>query len=1847
MKRLLLILLILLVSSPSVISRDFDKMWREVEMYKQKDQPRSAINAAKKVLRKAEQRSDFAWKTRAQFELVQLWAGISADSMATIVERLNDGIKAVEVKNEGKHDRKLNDAKVQNMITHALLGDALNVLAQRFRANKDLAEGYRISSKEHFELSLSDWNVLANANVADYEPLMVTLGREEDTRLYNNDMLNVLAAFKLGQQGHFVGREAYELYDSLTQFYVERGNRNGALLMKIDALNSKRYLDEWGEKMSRKDFNDSLLVLARSNKDIEAGADAYVALLSSIPDYERNEKLCIVDEALKTFPNSVHRPGFELTKARLNQGVVSVSIVGNSYDPVKVEVRHFGVEDCRISFYHHGRKRMEAVRDLKLNLSENTVSDTVAFVLTPGNYRMTVESGDLKDTANVSITSMMVVYGSMPGGKSIITVVDGNSGRPKEDVSVWTRKRNSKTPWITSVTDVWGQIEMELPTVYEMEALADAGLYDIAQINYLPRWENVAEGDGVNEECRLFTDRAVYRPGQTVNVAVLVFRRNGDETTVLENKEVTLSLHDANGKEISRTVVETNEMGSAATDFTLPTEGLPGVYMVRAGNDQSVALRVEEYKRPTFKVEIATNQEGYRLADSVDFSGRAMMFSGVPLQDATVKYRVEYRNVSFWYRYAAGWSMAESGVLTTDDDGVFRLKTYLDPDKMSRNNRLLEYRITADVTSVSGETQQGECRLAVSKNTFELNAEVPAVIVAGQPYDMYVKAITLDQKEMEKECGYSIYKRTGKGEAVYKGRTKGNVTLPDKLIPGDYMIEFVSFDMVRDFVSGDERIDTVKTSAEFTLFDPRAKTMEVDQDFMYATAEEFDEAHPVDVYFMPEHEDVTLYWLLIAGDSLVDKGMNRVDGEMQCFHLDYKKEYGDGVALTLFYVKGFEVHSLTKVVTLMKPDNKLILNWKTFRDRLVPGQSETWTLSVKDSEGQPVSAEVMATMYDASLDKIAHHNWWFGLDFERKVAPVHMVYSNLSFANCRLVMKLPVFDVKRRMFAKLIDLSLLASGNNMFRELTITNGPMLASKATMRLRGTEVSSTYDSTTDDLMLEESGESVNVNEAALQLRTDFSETAFFYPHIIADKNGEASISFILPESLTEWKFMGLAHTADMKHGMIEGGTVARKDFMVVPNMPRFVRTGDNVTISSSIVNRTDSNITGEAIMTLLDAETENIVAKQNVGFSVDEGQTTSVEFIFEVSDKHPLLICQIEASGESFSDGERNYLPVLLGKQLITTTVPFFIDGAEDKNVNIESIFNNGSTTASNRKLTIEYYGDPTWLTLDALRSVAVPETVNAISLSAAFYANVAAQYIADKIPGLASVMKGNSPLEKNQELKNVLLHESPWLSEALEETSNIDKLADLFDKSKMNARRQKAEDKLRNLQNSDGSWSWFEGMEGNIHITTTVVEHIAELEKITGEKSVMHDAMLKGLEWVDKEEVKKYERIKNNKNFTNIPSESTLRYLYISSLVERDVDSAVVSMRNAYLDMMAQMVGGLTIYGRANIACALSVFGMRNVAEEFVKSLREYTVYKPEMGRYYDTDKAQYTWCDYRMPSHLAAMKAMRQQEKYFGDTQDYLNDMTLWIIQQKRTQAWGNPINTVGAVNGLFASGRFNAESEALPLFLLDDSKRVDMIEDIGNVGRAKAVIDEENYDGLTNVRTLQIKQGNQKDEKLKASKPKWGAVYGECLEEINNIVKASTMAIEIDRKFYVERNSVFVELDEGDVLKVGDKVCIRYVLNTDRDMDFVQVRAQHPACFEPTIQYSGYCWLEGSGAYVAQYDASCDYFFDELRKGTITFDQYMYVSRSGVYATGIATAQCAYSPEFSARTVSNKIIVE
>lgn len=1850
MKRILFSLAILFASLFSAFAQKYEKMWEEVELLKTKGLPRSAIVMVEKMRDRAERKGDFAWEMRAEMELMMLRADVCPDSMWVDVERLSRELAVREERSEGEQTLLL-----QNLVFHALLGDAYRVLADKSRGDNDLYAEYINKARGNFVISLSDWDALADASADDYGPLMSVLGREEDTRLYNDDMLNVLAMFKTESQYQLTEGE-YEMFDSLTQFYAERGNRNGALLMRIAALKNKRWLNDWNERLSYEDYRDSLLVLARGNRDIEAGADAYADLLRAMTDNERKSKITIADEAIKAFPTSVHRGWFEQVKAKLNRGKIVANVIGDAYDPVKVELKYCGVENCRLSFYHHGRKRMEAVRDVKLNLSYEEVVDTLQFVLTPGNYRMTVESDSIKDTVNVDISSMVIVAGAVPGGKNIVTVVDGNTGRPKEGVMVSVKARNKNANAETSVTDEWGQVGVSSPEDYWTKVVADGGCFDRTQTENMLRRAGMSNEVIENTECRLFTDRSLYRPGQTVNVAALLFTKCGDETSALTDKNVTVVLQDANGRETERKDIKTNAMGSVATEFVLPKDGLPGVYTISCKSEDnlrqrnySVAFRVEEYKRPTFMVDMVVGQKGYALGDSVTVEGRAMTFSGVPVQNAEVKYRVEYRNVSFWYRYGAGWTVAKSGTLATDEEGRFSTEVYLDPNKRDGDLSLQEYRVTAEVVNGVGETQSGEVRMAVSKNTFELMADVPSVIVVGdEEYAnrMKVSAMDLAQKEIDVNCEYRVYRRrkTLLSDMVCVGRTDKYVKLPDGLAPGDYRIDFLAIDKVRDFATGGEISDTVRTSADFTLFDPDAKTMEVVSDFIYSKSDEMNEQQPADIYYMPEYKDVTLYWMLVCGDSLVDKGVRRVDGEMQHFHVDYKEEYGDGVSLSVFYVKNFEVYFVNKIITLTKPDKQLGIRWNTFRDKLIPGQQETWTLSIKDKKGRAVDAEVLATMYDASLDKIVPHEWRFGLDFMRRVRPVSFAYSNRAFGRIQLEYPLPDIEVKRRVFDKLMNVSSPSFPyNQILREVTVAKAPVLASKSVMRLAGT--GGTVVTQANDAMVEESVETESEGGVSLSLRSDFAETAFFYPHIKTDKSGEAIISFTLPESLTEWKFMGLAHTGEMNYGMIESRAVASKDFMVQPNMPRFVRAGDKVTITSNIVNRTDRAISGDAVMTLIDPETEKIVVKERSTFSVEDGHTTAVSFSFDAMEDFPLLICQVEASGNSFSDGERNYLPVLSSKQVVTTTVPFFIDGTEDKTVNIDGLFNGGSETATNHKMTIEYYGNPAWMAVEALRSVVVPETDNAISASAALYANMVAQYIAGQIPGFASVKKDDSPLEENQELKAILLCESPWMVEALEETDNMGKLADLLDEGNMEARMQKAVDKLRKLQNADGSWSWFEGMEGNIHITTMVVEHIVEAERLTGVSGDMHDAMLKGLDWLDKEEVKKYEQMKADEQTACVPSESTLRYLYVCSLVERKADSAVVAMRNAYLDKAEQMVGELTIFGRANIACALNAYGREKTAEEFVKSLREYMVYKPEQGRYYDTDKAQYSWCDYRMPSHLAAMKAMRQQEHNFDDTQDYLNDMTLWIIQQKRTQAWDNPINTVGAVNELLANGMLNGESETLPSFVLDDTKRVGMIEGTDNVGYAKAVLEGDDYDGLANVKTLHIKFESQKVNGL--NKPKWGAVYGQCVEETRNIARASTETVKIDRKLFVERNSVWEELLEGDTLEVGDKVRIRYTLTTDRDMDFVQVRAQHPACFEPSTQLSGYRRMGACSAYVAQHDASCDFFFDTLRKGSKTFDQNMYVSRSGIYTLGVATAQCAYSPEFSARTQSVIVVVK
>ncbi len=1807
-------------------AQNYDKMWKEVESYQEKDLPKSAEQAVWQIYDKAKKKKNFYQQVKSLASMLEIRNSISPDSTTSVLN-LMEGLL---------QEKSVTKSATDRAIVHALLAQSYN------------------KATIHQDSALTDFDALHTTSSKHYKPLMKIF--KKDSRIYNNDMLAVLAEYVINNTS-LNKEKQYLLYDSLTNFYSYKGNRNAALLMRLSALDRRRRLWNSPNRITREELRDTLLTLARNNRDIETGADAYREAWGYAD--KSNEKftnaIALIDEAIEAYPKSVHTEYFKMQRADFIRPRLTASAFKSTHSPVDINLHYYDVNSCRITFFHKGRQSIETAQTITLPQTDHPADFKTSFRLYPGDYRITVQSGTLSDTTNVHITTLMAAATRLPKNQALVTVVDGISGSPisseHQPVSVNVKEQKADAVVKRHTTDAQGQ------TIITTKGgnnnyIIEADNFNRTSFNLWNTNYNSAETE---KFCTyIFTDRSIYRPGHTVKGSVMAYKKTSNDAEVYPELPLTISMLQSNGnKEIGKQEVKTNTFGTAAFEFVIPEGAEPGGYIILANRNNKPSdyiqkeipnychIQVEEYKRPTFFVETKLETERYTLGDTVIISGKAQSFSGVPVQDARIVYRLQCRNSAFIYRIFGSWTDIKTDTLRTDGEGCFSVSVPLKASDFKHGSRLLEYCLTADVTNTAGETQQGETSVRIARNTFDLTADVPALVEIGKSDSIVPRAMNANGKPLTVSGEYIVRQIIGKDttEVLRNGFTSGQAISTDILrpfTPGSYEIELRAVDIHKDIINRQTVSDTISTRHEFILFSPTAKTMNVNYDFIHTSAEKISADQPVDLHYMPCQKDITLYWLIMCEDSILERGMKSVKDEMQHHHFDYKPEYGDGLSVTFFYVKDFQLHQTTKVIELAQPDKALTLKWKTFRNRLTPGQQEEWTLSITDSKDKPVSAELIANMYDASLDKISRHDWRFNLHFSRNITTPYFITPQHSAWSSRISLDFPVqqFEILDRQFDYLNISSI--SSPQVLRSITPLQMRLRGTKANVaeyesaplsadmqgRIAGLEltnvkmsakVADKAEGATMYGAVAEAEEEANSSLFTFpsSLRKDFSESAFFLPHLLTNKKGEATISFTLPESTTEWKFMGFAHTQDMKYGSITDKAIASKEFMIAPNMPRFIRMGDSTAITSGIINRSGKTVSGKVSMTLIDPETEKVISMQTQAFSIEAKQTGTATFFIENSSLFTFpssLICQIEAESEKFSDGERHILPVLSDKQLITRTIPFFMDGKGEKTIDISKIFNDGSATATDKQLSIQYDNNPALGVMEALNDISVPESDNAISLSAAYFALTAKEKVKVKSE------------ESATERATRTCHPEPVEGS---ESSLIEKLL--------------------SLQNPDGSWSWFEGMRGSQHVTATVVEHLAELERIMGKECDLHSSMLKGMEWLDAKELKYYNKQKestiNHSPLTINPSESTLRYLYISSLISRPLSAEVKAMQNEYLDKAEKMVRDMTIYGRANIACALAAADRKQSTHDFVQSLREYTVYKPELGRYYDSPKAHYSWCDYRMPTHLAAMKAMRLAETDFTDSRTYLNEMTLWILQQKRVQKWDNPINTIGAVCTLLEreKGKGNSEeSSARQSQLLGE-----IIADSSLFPITSSLKDSSLLTLPSSLKDLTIEK--------RSDGIVWGAVYGQCMEEIDNIRAAANKEISITQKLYVERieNGKSVWLEAPKTLKVGDKVRIRYTLTTDRDMDFIRIKAQHAACLESIDQLSGYRWLGSAGAYVAHHDSSCDYFFDTFRKGTMTIDREMYVARTGTYSMGIATAECTYCPDFTANSESITIVVE
>ena len=1885
----LIVLLVMSVFAP-MQAQTYDNLWKELEVLERKDLPKSVISEAMKIYDKAKAEQNVPQMMKAYLTAMQYRSLLTPDSLKVDMNGLEQWA-----------------SQTGSMEDKAILYSILGEMTMPADVKKGL--GY-------LQASLKDKDRLLLIPVEKLRP-MVRVG-EASKRYFRDNLYNLLArrAIQIMQQyrwqaaakanqtnslsvdmtdmDQFVTYQfvpvsdcdltaaVMQTYQSLLKAYDTETEREGWLLTGIDALN---YLyRNFSGNFSNDVCQQELRKWIHTYPAVKTVPEAYLALAQFL-QYQNNqvERLRIVREGIAGYPryegiNQLKNIEKEILNASLSLEIATA--YPGEQQSVKVNYKNLtgitlqlykvnlpvtsAVLQNRTTHFESKYARLQREEHFSLKPTTDYLNvDTTLTIQAPqaGIYFLkAVPDGKkgVSDGTLMNVTALKTIYRPLPDGTLELVVVDAVSGQPvsEAEVTIYTEKGGGYSPQQTYQADKQGTLKLDFLNSnkywYNAHTAADNAM------PILNLWKNdyYYKESKRKEVLQLFTDRSIYRPGQTVYVSGLAYEMEKDSTRVLADKKYTVSLYDANNNETGKVEVRTNGFGSFSGQFVLPSPCLTGYFSLRAA-DTSVSFKVEEYKRPTFDVTFEPVKVEYQVGDSIEVVGMAKTFAGAPVQNARVHYNIS-RSYAWVWRFMGRGSARWEGEAMTDADGKFSVPVHFEIDSDRRESPLwyYTYNIQADVTDGAGETQQANLSLPLGSTSMVLNMDnLPDNLVKEKKLEIKLTAMNLSGEPVDTPVTYQVVEmeeqkdgQEKEGRKVLTGTVEANKSfIPEAIyaLPsGNYRLKLSAKD-----TQGRE-CTASKNFLLFSLNDKRPPF--VITDWFYQDGLEFDAASPATVYIGSSEKNVYLLYDVFAGNKRLESKHIQLSDSVVSFRFPYKKEYGDGILVSMAFVKDGRLYSHNARIMKPAPEKKLQLKWTTFRDKLRPGQQEEWKLTVLYPDGSPAEAEMLATMYDASLDKIySAHKLDFGVDFHYVVP---LTYWNTSYMrNAYLYVDFPL---KRLRAVPLEYSELIIPSTGRMEAMVVGYGgsPRATLAGALKIRGRSAANAVmnqEAVTDMVLQEEMvetsaqekvemGSSEELAETGdIQIRENFAETAFFYPQLRTNEKGEVSISFVLPESLTRWKFMGLAHTRNVDYGKIEATATASKEFMLQPNMPRFVRVGDKANIAASLMNLSDKGVKGTVRMELFNPETEKVFYSQKQKFDVKGGETGHVNFTFEVGDKYAVMACRMVADGDTFSDGEQRYIPVLTDKQWVTETVPLNVNGEGAHTFSLENLFNKHSKTASEQRLTVEFTAHPAWYAVQALPVVANPQNEDALSWATAYYAHSLAACIVKENPRIKQIFDSwkaqsgtketfMSNLQKNQELKNILLAETPWLTEATNEAEQKQRIATLFDLNTMNSQLAVSVEKLGELQNADGAWSWYKGMQGSRYVTTQVMEMLVRLNALTHQDadSRMQPMIQKGFEYLGKQAAEEYKSMKEAEKKGAVglrPSEQVLRYLYICAL---DGKAPVDEKVNRYfIDKLSGEGKELTIYGKALGAIILQQAGKVAEARLFMQSLMEYSVVTDEMGRYFDTPKARYSWFSYKIPTEVAAMEAIQRITK---DTKA-IDEMKRWLLKQKQTQTWETPIATADAVYALMATGASDllANTGGVEITLGKEVIRTPADDAIGYIKKTVS-------GDVMNIKKVSVdKEGTGMG---------WGAVYAQYLESMDQIGEQGN-GLSVSRQLYKGDEA----LNESAPLKVGDRITVRLTVKADRDMDFVQIKDDRAACMEPLQAVSGFRWGNGLGYYQATKDASTQFFIDQMRKGTYVIEYQVYVNRTGEYQAGIATVQSAYAPEFGGHTRGYRVMVE
>ena len=1594
--------------------------------------------------------------------------------------------------------------------------------------------------------------------------------------------------------------------------------------------------------------------------------------------------------------------------------------------------------------------------------------------LPQGSYYLLIsmkEDFSLMNNIIGRITTYVSNISYISNNKNELYVLDRESGKPLENatVQIWNNvynngmRRNEEVKGTKYTSDKNGFVKLAKTKNYENYFLQikynnDELFTDDAYNSYY--YDGYNQNRQAVKRTFLFTDRSIYRPGQTVFFKGIMTETDssGRNSKVVTNKKTTVRLNDNNGQKAGSVTLTTNSYGSYNGSFKIPEGLLNGNFYIQDSVTNSTQyISVEEYKRPKFLAEIKKPEGTYRVNDSVKVTGTAKAYAGNNIDGAKVNYRV-VREVRYpiWWGYYRGYYPSRgseameitNGNTVTNAKGEFTITFKAIPDETvaKKDQPTFDYKVSVDITDVNGETRSASTDVSVSYQALKLdiiadekmnvdsiknigigttntNGLFEKATVNIQMYKLkehnkmfrsrywaQPDVFTMNKGEYYQSFPYDVYAdedQMGKWELGEKAIDKTDTTgkdnrfkiLDTRLNAGWYKIIAITKDKYGEEVKAEKFIQLAVSSGQLAIskepinIDVEKQKIEPGEKITYNITTGFKKIWLIQNIVRTNENYKITYPAVSAGEIFINT-------------IDVSETDRGGILMSYVFVQHNRIYTGAKSFAVPWSNKDLNILYETFRDKLAPGSEEKWKIKITGNKAEKVAAETLISMYDASLDQYKPHAWsaldlWPGLnsDINWGGSTFNDIASNDNdlFRNEYLNGLEKEYDYllnngwsevgymnrmyERRGMVAMSAPMTVGDINGNLESVVVYKSNKQQQKSLRRDGATDddgirdraaMNGDFNNKSDSLNINLKKDKITIPQPEIKIRKNFNETTFFFPALETDVDGNVAFSFTMPEALTQWKLMTLAHTKELASSVSTKTTVTQKQLMVQPNAPRFLREGDRMEFSAKIVNLTSKEITGTSQLELLDAGTNKPVdgwfknVFPNQYFTIPAGQSVAVKFPIEVpSNFNAAMMYRIKAITKDnlYSDGEEAALPVLTNRMLVTESMPLNMRNVATKNFKFDKLLNSAySPTLSTHALTVEYTGNPAWYAVQALPYLMEYPYECAEQSFSRYYANTLASFISNASPKIKQVFERwkitdtaalISNLQKNEELKSVLLQETPWVLDAQNETQQKKNIALLFDMVRLASEKNKTLAKLKDIQTENGGFAWFKGGRDDRYITqyiTTGIGHLRKLKAVQGDDyESLKPIVDKALHYLDarlKEEydglIKYKVKLENN----NL-SYTAIQYLYMRSFFnETTINASAKKAVDYYTGQASKYWLSQSKYMQAMIALALHRKADVKTPKAIIESLKQNSISSEEFGMYWkDFNKGGYYWYQAPIESHAMMIEAFTDIDA----NKNTIDDLKTWLLKQKQTQNWGTTKATAEACYALLLNGSDWLSEEKIVTINLGNTtiKNTDYKSEAGTGYFKKRIEAAKVNSSMGNISVVVKSAQNPPLEGRGAS---WGAAYWQYFEDLDKITSAET-PLKLVKKLFIEKNSdkgpILQAIKDGDAIKVGDKIKIRIELKSDRDMEYVHMKDMRASCMEPTNVISGYKYQGGLGYYESTKDASTNFFFGWLPKGTYVFEYSLFVTHNGNFSNGVTSIQCMYAPEFTSHSEGVRVSVE